>query len=89
LKTAGRECEISDLKSQISDLIPIAESCSRQIRAWADSLQNTEIKGQRHLNEQSRNAYETDRRSLDFQRKMQEQFRQNHPELFREMEDGP
>ncbi|MGO9110189.1 MAG: four helix bundle protein [Thermoguttaceae bacterium] len=83
------ESEISNLRSAISDLIPIAESCSRQIRAWADSLQNTEIKGQRHLNEQSRNAYAAEGRSLDFQRRMREQFRDNHPELFREMEDGP
>ena len=83
------ESEISNLKSQISDLIPIAESCSRQIRAWADSLQNSEIKGQRHLNEQSRNSYAAESRSLDFQRRMREQFRQNHPELFREAEDGP
>jgi four helix bundle protein len=29
----------ADLKSQISDLKSIAESCSRQIRGWADSLQ--------------------------------------------------
>ena len=81
------ESEISNLKSQILDLIPIAESCSRQIRAWADSLQNTGIKGQRHLNEQSRNAYETERRSLDFQQRMRDQFRENHPELFQEMDD--
>jgi hypothetical protein len=79
---------ISNLKSEISDLIPKAESCSRQIRAWADSLQNTDIKGQRHLNEQSRNAYAAESRSLDFQRRMRAEFRQNHPELFREMEDG-
>ncbi len=83
------ESEISNLKSQISDLIPIAESCSRQIRAWADSLQNTEIKGQRHLNEQTRKAYETEHRSLDFQQRMRDQFRDNHPELFREMDEGP
>jgi four helix bundle protein len=82
------ESVISNLKSEISDLVPIAESCSRQIRAWADSLQNTEIKGQRHLNEQSRNAYSAESRSLDFQRRMRAQFQQNHPELFRGMDDG-
>lgn len=37
---------------------PLAESCSRQLRGWADSLQNTEIKGQRHLNEKSRADWE-------------------------------
>ncbi len=83
------ESEISNLKSEISNLIPIAESCSRQIRAWAESLQNTEIKGQRHLTEQGRTAYAAERRSVDFQQRMREQFRQSHPELFRDMDDGP
>jgi four helix bundle protein len=83
------QSEISNLKSQISDLIPVAESCSRQIRAWADSLQNSDIKGQRHLNEQSRNAYDAERRRMDFQERIREQFRQSHPELFREPHDEP
>ena len=42
------------LKSQISNLKSTAESCSRQLRAWADHLQNSDIKGQRHLNEKTR-----------------------------------
>jgi hypothetical protein len=36
----------------------LAESCSRQLRAWADSLQNSDIAGPRHLNDQSRANYE-------------------------------
>ncbi|UCD52668.1 MAG: four helix bundle protein [Phycisphaerales bacterium] len=44
-----RSEDAAHLKSQISDLKTLAESCSRQIRAWADHLQNTDIKGQRHL----------------------------------------
>lgn len=40
---------ISDLKSQISALIPRCESISRQLRGGADSLQNSDIRGQRHL----------------------------------------
>ena len=47
-----------DFKSEISDLRSVAESCSRQIRAWADSLQNSDIKGPRHLNDQSRTEWE-------------------------------
>ena len=47
-----------NFKSEISNLKSIAESCSRQIRAWADALQNSEIKGPRHLNEQSRRDWE-------------------------------
>lgn len=40
-----------DLKSEISNLKSEAEGISRQLRAWADSLQNSGIKGQRYLNE--------------------------------------
>jgi four helix bundle protein len=42
------------LKSQISDLKARAESASRQLRAWADSLQNSDIKGQRYLTDKTR-----------------------------------
>src|SRR5439155_18290039 len=45
-----------DFKSEISDLKSMAESISRQLRGWADSLQNSEIKGQRYLTEKSRQA---------------------------------
>src|SRR5947208_3566927 len=37
-------CEPGELDAEISDLIQLAEACSRQIRAWADHLQNTAIK---------------------------------------------
>jgi four helix bundle protein len=48
----------SHLKSRISNLRSLAESISRQLRAWADSLQNSDIKGQRYLNEKTRKEYE-------------------------------
>jgi four helix bundle protein len=53
-----RRPALSDFKSEISNLKSIAESCSRQIRAWADALQNSDIKGPRHLNETSRQEWE-------------------------------
>jgi four helix bundle protein len=53
-----RRPALVDFKSQISNLKPLAESCSRQIRGWADSLQNSDIKGPRHLNDQSRADWE-------------------------------
>ena len=43
-----------DLKSEISNLKSKAEAISRQLRGWANSLQNSEIKGQRYLNSRSR-----------------------------------
>jgi four helix bundle protein len=41
----GRLPNFNNLKCEISDLRVQAESLSRQLRAWADSLQNTDIKG--------------------------------------------
>jgi four helix bundle protein len=46
----------NDLKSESSDLKSRAESASRQLRAWADSLQNSDIKGQRYLTDKTRRA---------------------------------
>jgi len=60
------------LKSEISDLKLLAESISRQLRAWADSLQNTDIKGQRHLTEGSRRQYENKARAVNFMKKLKE-----------------
>ncbi|TAN45189.1 MAG: four helix bundle protein [Nitrospirae bacterium] len=43
-----------DLRSEISNLKLSVEGISRQLRAWADSLQNSEVKGQRYLNDKDR-----------------------------------
>lgn len=47
-----------NLRSQISNLKSNAEGISRQLRGWANSLQNSDIAGQRHLNDQSRRAFD-------------------------------
>jgi len=57
LLVGSRRPYLSDFKSEISNLTTLAESCSRQLRAWADSLQNSDISGPRHLTEQSRASY--------------------------------
>jgi len=44
----------ADFKSQISNLKSQAEGTSRQLRAWADSLQNSRIPGQRYLTDKVR-----------------------------------
>jgi four helix bundle protein len=54
------------LQSEISDLKSIAESCSRQIRAWAAALQESPIEGQRHLTERGRREAEQKQRADAF-----------------------
>lgn len=69
----------ADLSSQIANLKAKAESCSRQLRGWADSLQNSDIKGQRHLNTKSRQADEQRKRSAEFDKKLLRMLPANHP----------
>jgi four helix bundle protein len=75
-----RFSEAEHLQSQISDLTSLAESCSRQIRAWAETLQNSDIKGQRHLNDQSRNRYQANKRSAAFEKQLEEIVREARPQ---------
>ena len=81
-----RRPALEDFKSQISNLKSLAESCSRQLRARAEKLQNSEIKGQRHLNEKSREhwqkgkAGEARRKAFEqTERAMMAKFEPDHP----------
>jgi four helix bundle protein len=47
-----------DFKFQISNLKSLAEGVSRQLRGWADSLQNSSIKGNRYLTDKVRKIEE-------------------------------
>ena len=60
-----------DLKCEISDLKSLAEGVSRQLRAWAESLQNSPITGQRYLNEKSQRATKTRAERDAFLKKLQ------------------
>ncbi len=57
LKVLLRWDEFGNLKSQISDLIKFSEGISRQLYGWIESLKNSEISGQRHLDEKTRARY--------------------------------
>ena len=56
----------SNLKSEISNLKSKAENISRQLRGWAASLQNSEIKGQRYLNSRARKRSQAAKEREDF-----------------------
>lgn len=74
------------LKPQLAKLIALAESCGRQLRGWAESLQNSDIPGQRHLNEQSRKGWQRkkaeEKGAASFRNKQREivsKLAANHP----------
>jgi four helix bundle protein len=64
--------EFKDFRSEISDSKSRAESISRQLRAWCESLQNTEIRGTRYLNDKSRRIEQQRREREEFLAELEE-----------------
>ena len=70
-----RMSAFDNLKSDILNFKFTCENISRQIRGWADSLQNSDIKGQRHLNDETRQRYERQQKQAEIEQKRR-QFQQ-------------
>jgi four helix bundle protein len=70
---------LANFKSEISKLKTVAESCSRQLRAWADTLQNSGIAGPRHLSAKSRQADDQKKRAAAFQKQLLYNLPPSHP----------
>lgn len=73
------EHRYADLKSQIPNLKSLAESCSRQLRGWADHLQNSDIQGQRHLNDNARRQYRSKKDAEEFEAHLQRVLNRKRP----------
>jgi four helix bundle protein len=57
LIVGSRRPYLANFRSEILELIKLAESCSRQLRAWANSLQKSLRAGPHRFNRKSRAAY--------------------------------
>ncbi|HTL66757.1 MAG TPA: four helix bundle protein [Lacunisphaera sp.] len=83
LLVATRRPHLATFKSEISNLIMLAESCSRQLRAWAGSLQNSGIAGPRHLNDRTRAEFSKHQArakgAAGFERLLAEHLPAGHP----------
>ena len=75
-----------NLRSEISDFKSMCENISRQIRGWTDSLQNCEIKGQRHLNDSTRQQYQRQQKQAEIGKQRKEFQQQMEERLKREAE---
>jgi len=67
-----RLTRFSTLRSEILDLRSRALSISKQLRAWSDSLQNTNIRGQRYLTEKSRQLERTKKDREEFLKELEQ-----------------
>jgi four helix bundle protein len=75
------ECLIRDSRFEIQELIALSESVSRQLQGWADYLQNTELNGPRHVNDQVRARDEQTKRRESFLKMLKEMTPRPSPEL--------
>jgi hypothetical protein len=60
------------LRSEISDLKSRAESISRQLRRWAGSLQNSDIRGQRYLTDKTRSRTKEAKEREEFLKELEQ-----------------
>lgn len=74
-----RRPALQDFESQISNLELRAESCSKQLRKWAESLHNFPIRGQRHLNDAERNRHEQRKKADNFLEQLSAVLPDGHP----------
>lgn len=54
------------LTNETAGLKEKAESCSRQLKAWAQSLQNSEFKGERYVNQRMKRAAQAAKEREEF-----------------------
>ena len=67
-----------DLKFEISNLKSRAEEVSRQLRAWADSLQNSDVRGQRYLTNKTKQASKETRERQEFLKELEQIRNRKH-----------
>ena len=60
------------LHDEIKALKRKAESCSRQLKAWAESLQNSDFKGERHVNQKTKRIDQAARDREEFLKELAE-----------------
>jgi four helix bundle protein len=71
-QAAALDSSIQDSRSKIQDLIRKSETISRQLQGWLEYLQNTELKGVRHVTSKVREQDDRANRRAAFLRKLEE-----------------
>jgi four helix bundle protein len=74
-----RRPAFENFKSEIINLKSTAEGCSRQLRGWAGSLQDSDRSGTRHVNSATRQVEEQKKKAAALQKRLLENLPANHP----------
>src|SRR5882724_12219686 len=60
------------VRGELRALKPKAESCSKQLKGWAESLQNSEMKGERYVTDKARRTTQNSREREEFLKELME-----------------
>jgi len=63
---------LRSLNKEIRTLKPKAESCSRQLKGWIQSLQDSEFRGERHVNQKTKRIDQAAREREEFLKELAE-----------------
>ena len=83
LQLLDRLPAFASVKSEMPSLIGLSENVSRQLRSWAGSLQDSEIRGQRYLTDKTRQTVSAARERDKFI----QQLRQAQEERLAKLQD--
>jgi hypothetical protein len=62
----------TELSSETRSVKSKAESCSKQLKAWAESLQNSDYKGERYVTEKVKRSDQANREREEFLKELLE-----------------
>lgn len=82
-----RLSRFNDFKSEIEHLKLRAESISKQLNGWLESLKNSEIKGTKFLTEKERRRYLQQKDLKEFDAEMKQYRKELEERLIREAEE--
>jgi len=64
---------------RLHELCALAESCAKQLTAWTASIENSPVRGKRHLTGEMKNQRETAQRVQDFRLNFLRNLKPGHP----------
>jgi len=71
--------KLRPLVRRLQDIRTLAESCARQLTAWNISVENSPVKGKRHLTPDRRQRIAADDRTRDFRINFLKNLKRDHP----------
>ena len=63
----------------LQEIRSLADSCARQLTAWAGSIEDSPVQGKRHLTADSRARRESERKAREYRINFLQNLKQNHP----------